>query len=123
MLTHLLLGTDDLEKSHQFYDAFLGALGIAPGVFMEVGGQQRYLWNPDGLRFMVGKPRDGTPTTHYNGFTVGFKADSPEQVLQAVDAALAHGGIVIEDPPGWRSGNGPKRFAAYLRDPSGQRSV
>lgn len=30
MFSHLLLGTNDLEASQRFYDAVLGALGIAP---------------------------------------------------------------------------------------------
>ena len=32
MFSHVMLGTDDLEKSKTFYDAVLGTLGVAPGV-------------------------------------------------------------------------------------------
>ena len=32
MLTHVMVGTDDLEKSKQFYDAVLGTVGIGEPV-------------------------------------------------------------------------------------------
>lgn len=41
MLSRLLLGTNDLEASQRFYDAVLGALGIAPGQKLELGGSTR----------------------------------------------------------------------------------
>ncbi|NDE46695.1 MAG: VOC family protein, partial [Betaproteobacteria bacterium] len=31
MFSHIMLGTNDIERSKKFYDAVLGALGIAPG--------------------------------------------------------------------------------------------
>ena len=32
MFSHVMVGVNDLEASKKFYDAVLGALGIAPGV-------------------------------------------------------------------------------------------
>ena len=31
MFSHVMLGCSDREKSRQFYNATLGALGVAPG--------------------------------------------------------------------------------------------
>ena len=35
MFSHVMVGTNDLEKSKKFYDAVLGAIGIKPAV--EIG--------------------------------------------------------------------------------------
>ena len=32
MFSHVMLGANDIEASRRFYDAVLGALGIAPAV-------------------------------------------------------------------------------------------
>ena len=32
MFNHIMLGTNDLEKSRQFYDAFLAALGVPAAI-------------------------------------------------------------------------------------------
>jgi catechol 2,3-dioxygenase-like lactoylglutathione lyase family enzyme len=31
MFSHVMIGTNDLEKSKSFYDALLGTLGVQPG--------------------------------------------------------------------------------------------
>lgn len=121
MLTHLLLGTNHLETSRSFYDAVLGALGTAPSTHVHINGFDRYVWEHNGFRLLIATPRDGEPATHYNGFTLGLAAASPEQVNQAMSAALAHGGTQIEDPSGWREGGGPRRYLAYVRDVDGRK--
>ncbi len=44
-------------------------------------------------------------------------ANSPEQVKEFHDVAVAHGGTAIEEPPGPR---GPLHLA-YVRDPDGNK--
>jgi len=56
-----------------------------------------------------------------NGGTIGFKCQSPEQVLQFHAAALAQGGTSIEEPPGPREGALGPMFLAYVRDPDGNK--
>lgn len=121
MLSHLLLGTNDLTASRQFYDAVLGVLGAASATHIHVNGFERYVWDHDGTRLMVATPRDGQPCTLYNGFTLGFKTTSIDQLHRALDAALAHGGVAIEDPAGWRKAPGNDRYLAYVRDPAGHK--
>lgn len=121
MLSHLMLGTNDLEASRRFYDAVLATLGAQPAVKLELGGLTRYLWTHNGTNLMVSQPRDGQPSTHYNGFTLGLQAQSEEQVQAALQAALAHGGTQIEDPLGWRDSGGIPRYLAYVRDPAGHK--
>jgi catechol 2,3-dioxygenase-like lactoylglutathione lyase family enzyme len=121
MLSHILLGTNDLTASRQFYDAVLSVLGAPSASHIKVNGFERYVWDHDGTRLMIATPRDGQPCTHYNGFTLGFKTTSIEQLHRALDAALAHGGVAIEDPAGWRKAPGNDRYLAYVRDPAGHK--
>ena len=58
---------------------------------------------------------------HANGGTIGFAVDSTEQADAWHKAGIEAGGTAIEDPPGWREGNGMKLYLAYLRDPDGNK--
>jgi len=118
MFSHIMLGADDVDASKTFYDAALGALGVQPG---RVDPKGRAMYMQGGSIFMLTKPIDGNPTTHANGSTYGFAAATPEEADAFHKAGLAHGGTAIEDPPGWREGNGMRLYLAYLRDPSGNK--
>ena len=117
MFNHIMLGTNDLEKSRQFYDAFLAVLGAPAGV----ANKNRYFWRANGGTFSVSTPINGQPATHGNGSTTGFACTSTEQADAAHAAGIAAGGVTCEDPPGWR-GEGPAAlYLAYLRDPDGNK--
>jgi catechol 2,3-dioxygenase-like lactoylglutathione lyase family enzyme len=74
-----------------------------------------------GALFMVRPPKNGEAATSGNGSTIGFTIDSPEQVDAWHDAAVAHGGTSIEDPPGIRPGTFGPLYLAYVRDPDGNK--
>ena len=76
MFSHIMVGTDNIEKSKAFYDATFQALGGREGI-IDPKGRLIYLYN-DGV-FMVSLPIDGEPCTHGNGMTIGLAMDSPEQ--------------------------------------------
>ena len=84
-------------------------------------GQTRLFYRHDGGTFGVGEPINGEPATFANGGTIGFKCNSPEQVRQFHDTAVAHGGASIEDPPGLREGKLGAMHLAYVRDPDGNK--
>jgi catechol 2,3-dioxygenase-like lactoylglutathione lyase family enzyme len=69
----------------------------------------------------VSEPIDGQPATVGNGSTVGFKCDTPEQVREFHDVAVAHGGTSIEEPPGPRAGPTGVLHLSYVRDPDGNK--
>src|SRR6185295_11353450 len=75
MFSHIMIGTNDLEKAKVFYDALLGTLGVRPA---RVDGHRIFYFTKTGV-FSVSKPINGEPATHANGGTIGFAADSPEQ--------------------------------------------
>jgi len=118
MFSHVMIGTNDLERAKRFYDAVLGALGVAPG-FVD---RHRVFWTSEsGGRFAVSLPIDGEPATVANGGTIGFTCSSADQADAWHAAGVAHGGTSIENPPGVREMPGRRLYLAYLRDPDGNK--
>ena len=118
MFSHIMVGSNDVNRSKKFYDALFQALGGKPGRQDDKG---RLMYAHNGGLFMVTPPIDGKPATHANGGTIGFAAKSPEECDAWHAAGLAHGGTAIEDPPGVRDGGAMKLYLAYLRDPAGNK--
>jgi catechol 2,3-dioxygenase-like lactoylglutathione lyase family enzyme len=118
MFTHIMVGSNDIDRSKKFYDAIFAALG-GPAATVDPRGRLVYAHN--GGRFLVSKPIDGKPATHANGGTIGFAASSPAMIDAWHKAGVAHGGTSIEDPPGPRQGPAGQIFLAYLRDPDGNK--
>lgn len=122
MFSHIMVGTNDIERSKQFYDAVLGTLGAGePFRNVSATGHTRLFYRHDGSSFCVSEPINGEAATCANGGTIGFKCGSPEQVQQFHDAAVAHGGTSIENPPGLREGAMGALHLAYVRDPDGNK--
>ncbi|MFM2121538.1 MAG: hypothetical protein RL722_3006 [Pseudomonadota bacterium] len=120
MFSHIMLGTNDIERSKKFYDAVLGLLGVGEPVRnVNATGQTRLFYRHEGVSFCLSEPINGEPATCANGGTVGFKCVSPEQVQQFHDVAVANGGTSIEQPPGLRAGS--TLYLAYVRDPDGNK--
>ena len=117
MFSHVMIGTNDLDKSRAFYDALLATVDVRPA---RVDGHRIFYITKTGV-FSVSKPIDGEPATHANGGTIGFACHSPEQVEAWHAAGVAAGGKPCENPPGVREGAAGKLYLAYLRDPDGNK--
>jgi catechol 2,3-dioxygenase-like lactoylglutathione lyase family enzyme len=118
MFSHVMLGSNDIDRSKSFYDALFEATGAKPGR-VDPKGRLAYLHN--GAVFMVTRPIDGAPATKGNGSTIGFNFENPEQVDAWYAAGVEAGGTAIEDPPGIRQGSFGPLYLAYLRDPDGNK--
>lgn len=118
MFSHIMVGSNDLEKAKTFYDALFIAMGGREG---SVDPKGRVLYIHKGSVFMVSLPIDGEAATFANGGTIGFAMDTPEEADAWHAAGLAAGGVSIEDPPGWRETPGFRVYLAYLRDPDGNK--
>ncbi len=127
MFTYVYLGTADLERAARFYDATLAALGhsrcdvsaepsfgevLGWGMYAEHGLRELALW--------VGRPFDQRPASAGNGTMVALTAKSWDAVDAFHAAALAHGGS-SEGAPGLRLHYNPDFYAAYVRDPDGNK--
>ncbi len=117
MFSHVMIGTNDLDKAKAFYDQLLGTLEVRPA---RVDGHRIFYITKTGV-FSVSKPINGEPATCANGGTIGFACASPEQADAWHAAGVAAGGTSIEEPPGVRSGSTGKMYLAYLRDPDGNK--
>jgi catechol 2,3-dioxygenase-like lactoylglutathione lyase family enzyme len=122
MFNHVMLGSNDIDRSKRFYDAVLGVLGAGEPIRnVAASGHVRLFYRHDGNSFGLSQPINGEEATCANGGTIGFKCSSPEQVKQFHDVAVAHGGRSIEDPPGLREGGMGAMHLAYVRDPDGNK--
>ncbi|KQP40179.1 VOC family protein [Methylobacterium sp. Leaf106] len=115
MFTHVMIGSNDLDRARAFYDATFAALGGESG---EMDARGRLIYCHEGGRLMITTPIDGEPATAANGGTIGIAAESHDHVLAWHRAGTEHGGSAIESPPSERP-NGA--FVAYLRDPDGNK--
>jgi catechol 2,3-dioxygenase-like lactoylglutathione lyase family enzyme len=127
MLTYVYLGTNDLNRATAFYDATLAPLGLLRcvtgdpewdglssgwGLYEDGGARELALW--------VGYPFDGHGATAGNGTMVALRARSWREVDDFHAAALARGGR-CEGPPGLRLRYASDFYAAYVRDPDGNK--
>jgi catechol 2,3-dioxygenase-like lactoylglutathione lyase family enzyme len=127
MFTYVCLGTNDIERAAAFYDATLGALGLSRcdtsdasnwdgwvgwGTYERHGAKEVALW--------LCEPFNGQAATPGNGTMIAFQAKSWAQVNAFHAAALANGGT-SEGEPGLRLQYNPDFYAAYVRDPDGNK--
>ena len=116
MLTHIIIGAVDTDKSGDFYEAVLTPLGYTRGAMGKWAGFNCGEGNPP---VMVGAPFEGEARPA-NGVMIGFRGDSPATVDAAHAAGLKAGGT-DDGAPGPRTAGPPGTYAAYLRDPTGNK--
>ncbi len=116
MLNHVFLGTNDVEKSRQFYNATMGAIGVNPVNELP----HATIYANEGGAVAVGKPANGEVANPSNGATLGLKASSYDEVNAWHAAGLANGGT-DEGAPGVRENSPGQMYGAYLRDPDGNK--
>lgn len=122
MLNHVMIGSNDIERAKRFYNAVLGTLGAGePMTHKADSGHTRLFYRHAGSTFCITEPINDEEATSANGSTIGFKCDTPEQVREFHDVAIANGGRSIENPPGLREGSMGPLHLAYVRDPDGHK--
>ena len=114
MFSHVMVGSNDVERSKRFYDTLFGKEAHRDD-------KGRLAYRNKGAVFMVTKPIDGNEACHANGGTIGFNFDSPEEVDEWHRRGVEAGGTPCENPPGYRENAFGKLYLAYLRDPDGNK--
>ena len=119
MFSHVMLGSNDLERSQQFYDATLGALGTSRA---GLTARSDWCYDREGALFMVASA-DRRPAVQPRQWLDDRlqRSTAPKQVDAWHAAGVEAGGTSIEDPPGIRDGGFGKLYLAYLRDPDGNK--
>ena len=119
MFSHVVVGSNDLERSKTFYDALFGAIGGKPAV---VDPKGRLVYRHNGGMLMVVPPIDGQPArASLRSRAISYLMASPAEADAWHAAGVAAGGKSIEDPPGVRSNDFGSLYLAYLRDPDGNK--
>ena len=78
ILTHVVVGTNDVERARKFYDAVLATLGSKRLMNFDDAAS---LWGTEGPEFMVTKPGNGQPASFANGGTIS-KATPVKLVIE-----------------------------------------
>src|SRR3954453_10506062 len=107
-----------MQRSIRFYDPVFAALGAGRTTTSET-------WTGYGRKgerglFFLTRPFDQRTATSGNGAMLAFLAADPAAVDAFHAASLANGGR-CEGPPGVREGMDPVFYAAYVRDPDGNK--
>ena len=116
MLTGARFGTSDIKRAIAFYDAVAAELGATR--IIDRHGMAGYRGAEGGI-FIVGTPREGEANVG-NGSQVMFATPSRAAVDSAHAMALEMGGT-CEGPPGPRGEPERAMYAAYFRDPDGNK--
>lgn len=116
MIDHVSIGVSDLTASAAFYEPVLGAIGMTPLIVREsdIGYGKKY---PE---FWLNR-RDGMPAVAKDtGVHVCLRASSTDAVDAFFRAALDAGGA-DDGAPGLRPQYHETYYAAFVRDPDGNR--
>jgi catechol 2,3-dioxygenase-like lactoylglutathione lyase family enzyme len=116
MIHHVSLGTNDLKRARIFYDAVLPVLGLK---FLKQT-ERLVGYGLTDVIFSLETPKDGGKASVGNGTHVAFHAGSRKNVEAFYRAGLAHGGR-DDGAPGIRKEYDPHYYAAFLRDPDGNK--
>ena len=116
MIDHISVAVSDLERSARFYEATLAALGLARVVTRPatIGFGKAY---PE---FWINLRPNMAPVAADNGNHICLRAKSTAEVDAFHEAALKAGGA-SDGAPGLRPHERVRYYAAFVRDPDGNR--
>ena len=116
LVSHVSVGVTDLSRAGVFYDAVMTVLGarriLEHGVGIGYGRAFPEFW--------AAQPHDGKRALPGNGAHICFNASDPDAVVAFHEAGLAAGGY-SDGAPGPRPEYAPGYYAAFLRDPDGNK--
>lgn len=116
MIHHVSLGTADVGRARAFYLPVLQTVGLrllksdASALHFGVGD----------IAFSVQKPSDGGTASTGRGVHVAFAAHDRAMVERFYRTALEHGGT-DDGAPGTRAQYDAHYYAAFVRDPDGNK--
>lgn len=116
MLHHVSLGTADLERARAFYDPVMRELGL--GRTLDVPDAVGY--GAGITAFSLNLPADGAAAVPGNGVHVAFEVEKRAAVDAFHRVAIAHG-ATDDGAPGLRPHYDANYYAAFVRDPDGNK--
>ena len=116
MIDHLSVGVPNIAEAAKFFDPLMSTLGYGNLAQNDVLAA----YGKDAPCFIAILPNDGGTPTGGNGTHIAFVAPSNEAVDAFHAAALANGGT-CEGAPGDRAYPHGTVYAAFVRDPFGNK--
>jgi len=117
IVSHVSIGTDDLDRAVAFHEAVLATLGIG---IVERIGDVAVAFGRAFPEFWVQVPENEAPASVGNGTHVAFVAASRAEVDAFHEAALA-AGATDEGAPGPRPHYGAPYYGCFVIDPAGHK--
>ncbi len=118
MIAYSTVGVNDMDRAIAFYDAVFAPLGAKRDETSKTW--TGYSREGDRAKFFLTRPFDRAVASGGNGTMLAFLAPDRKAVDDFHAAALANDGT-DEGPPGVREGMNPVFYAAYVRDPDGNK--
>lgn len=116
MIHHVSLGSNDLRRARAFYQPLLALIGFR--LIKETDKAAHF--GASEISFSIETPANGLAATAGNGAHVAFQAPDRETVRRFHATAMAGGGT-DEGLPGIRDGYNANYYAAFVRDPDGNK--
>lgn len=116
MINYLTLGSNDIARSRGFYDAIMAPLGYR----RLYSDESMVGYGADRPVIYLMKPYNGAPASNGNGTMISLAAPS-RMAVDAFHAAALQAGGKDEGAPGIRAGVHENFYAAYTRDPDGNK--
>lgn len=118
MISYTTLGTNNMDRSIAFYDPVFATIGgVRDTTSPTWTGYKR---KGDHGMFFLTQPFNKAVASSGNGGMLAFLAADRTAIDAFHRAAIASGGT-CEGPPGVRAGMDPVFYAAYVRDPDGNK--
>jgi catechol 2,3-dioxygenase-like lactoylglutathione lyase family enzyme len=116
MIDHVSVAVSDLQRAADFYDNVLGPLGHLrlETRIHNIGFGKRY---PE---FWINQRGDMRQLDPQSGAHIAFRAAN-KAAVDAFHAAALNCGGACDGPPGLRPQHGDGYYAAFIRDPDGNR--
>lgn len=113
---HVSLGTADLDRARRFYDPVMRELGLSRTLDVDEA-----IGYGSGITvFSLNLPADGGPGSPGNGVHVAFEVEKRAAVDAFFRVAIGNGGVG-DGEPGLRPEYDGHYYAAFVRDPDGNK--
>lgn len=121
MFSHIFVGVKDFDRAFAFYKTLMDILGLTLRFCDRTRPWAGWQSHPEPRPlFLIGAPYNGDAHDAGNGQMVAFAVDHRSTVDTAYQSALASGGT-SEGSPGLRPAYHEHYYAAYIRDPEGNK--
>ena len=117
MFSHIMIGTNDLDKAKAFYDALLGTLYVRPA---KVDRHRIFYFTKTGV-FSVSKPINGEPATPPMAAPSAFRPIRPSRPTPGTRPASPMAARPAKFRPAFAKAAAGKLYLAYLRDLDGNK--